>query len=85
MTGERKADNEIKEEGFYRKETTYGFFERKMSVPKGVKEAEIKAEYAYGVLEISMPRVAKNEALQNAKEIPVKQAVKPVFTKKMGA
>jgi HSP20 family protein len=79
VTGERKADKEIKEEGFYRKETTYGFFERRMSVPKGVKEADIKAEYANGVLEISMPRVAKNEALPKAKEIPVKQAVKQII------
>lgn len=45
-------------------------------MPKGVKEADIKAEYAYGVLEISMPRMAKNEALPKAGEIPVKQIIK---------
>lgn len=78
VTGERKADKEIKDEGFYRKETTYGFFERHMTVPKGIKEAEIKAEYANGVLEISMPRAAKTEALPKPKEIPVKQVVKLV-------
>jgi HSP20 family protein len=77
VIGERKADKEIKEEGYYRKEATYGFFERHMSVPKGVKEREIKAEYANGVLEISMPRMAKTDALPKTKEIPVKQTVKP--------
>ena len=77
VTGERKADKEVKEEGYYRKETTYGFFERHMSVPKGIKEADIKAEYDNGVLEISLPRPAKTEELPKAKEIPVKQAPKP--------
>jgi len=78
VTGERKADKEIKEEGYYRKESTYGFFERHMSVPKGIKDSDIKAEYADGVLEISMPRTAKVEGLPKVKEIPVKQAIKPI-------
>jgi len=76
VTGERKADKEIKEEGYYRKETTYGFFERHMSVPKGIKETEIKAEYDNGVLEISMPKAPKIEDLPKVKEIPVKHGVK---------
>lgn len=78
VSGERKADKDVKEEGYYRKESSYGIFERHMSVPKGLKESEIKAEYANGVLEISMPRVAKVEGLPKAKEIPVKQVVKPI-------
>jgi HSP20 family protein len=78
VTGERKADKEVKEEGYYRKETTYGFFERHMTVPKGIKEAEIKAEFDNGVLEISMPRTARVEELPKMKEIPVKQVIKPI-------
>jgi HSP20 family protein len=78
VTGERKADKEVKEEGYYRKETTYGFFERHMSVPKGIKESDIKAVFDNGVLEISMPRTAKTDELPKAMEIPVKQAVKPI-------
>lgn len=78
VTGERKADKEVKEDGYFRKEMTYGFFERHMSVPKGIKDSDIKAEYENGVLEISMPRPAKIEELPKAKEIPVKQAIKPV-------
>lgn len=76
VMGERKADKEIKEEGYYRKESSYGLFERHMSVPKGIKETEIKAEYDNGVLEISMPRVAAEIGLPKAKEIPVKHAAK---------
>lgn len=78
VTGERKADQEIKEEGYFRKESSYGLFERHMSVPKGLKETEIKAEYVNGVLEISMPREVKVYDQPKAKEIPVKQVVKPI-------
>ena len=78
VMGERKTDMEVKEEGYYRKESTYGLFERHMSVPKGIKESEIKAEYVNGVLEISFPRTVKVEGLPKAKEIPVKQVIKPV-------
>ena len=77
VTGERKVDEEVKQEGYYRKETAYGLFERHMSVPKGLKETEIKAEYVNGVLEISFPRAAKVEGVPKPKEIPVKHATKP--------
>jgi HSP20 family protein len=77
VTGERKAETEVKEEGYYRKEMTYGFFERHLSVPKGVGEKDIEAEYENGVLEISMPKPAPIEELPKAKEIPVKAALKP--------
>jgi HSP20 family protein len=76
VTAERKADKEIKEEGYYHKESSYGLFERHMSVPKGVKETEIKAMYANGVLEISVPRAAKTNGMPKAKEIPVKEIPK---------
>lgn len=77
ISGERKADKEIKEDGYFRKEMTYGSFERHMSVPKGLRESEIAAVYDNGVLEISVPRAAKVETLPKAREIPVKQATKP--------
>ena len=72
VMGERKAEKEIKEEGYFRKEATYGIFERHMTLPKGVKENEIKAEYDNGVLEIAIPKAPKTEELPKAKEIPVK-------------
>jgi HSP20 family protein len=78
VSGERKDDKEVKEEGYYRRETSYGSFERHITVPKGIKEADIKAEYDNGVLEISIPRLAKTEGLPKVKEIPVKVAIKPV-------
>jgi len=73
VTGERKADSEVKEEGYYRRETSYGLFERRMSVPKGITEAQIKADYDNGVLMITMPAAAKLEEHPKAKEIPIKR------------
>src|SRR6266568_779611 len=78
ITGERKADNEVKDERYYRRETSYGFFERRMTIPKGTKESDIAANYEDGVLEITMPKVAQVEGKPKAKEIPVKPTIKPV-------
>ena len=78
VSGERKAEQEVKEEGYYRKETSYGSFERHVSLPKVTREADIKAEYDNGVLEISIPRAAKTDGPPKAKEIPVRSATRPV-------
>lgn len=78
VIGERKVDSEVTEESYYRKESGYGLFERRMTVPKGIKETEIKAKYANGVLEISLPRAAKLNGEPKPKEIPVKAMTKPI-------
>jgi HSP20 family protein len=72
VTGERKLDKEVKEEGYYRRETSFGSFERHMSLPRGIKESEIKAEYDNGVLQITVPRAAAANGKPLAKVIPVK-------------
>ena len=78
VTGERKLDTEVKEAGYFRKETSYGFFERHVSLPKGVKESAIKAAYDSGVLEISIPRPAGVNGAPQVKTIPVTKAAKPI-------
>jgi HSP20 family protein len=79
VTGERRFDKEVEEEGYYRKESSYGTFERHISLPKAIKETDIKAEYDNGVLEISVPRAAGTNGKALAKTIPVEAAtpVKP--------
>jgi HSP20 family protein len=78
VTGERKLDNVVKEDGYYRKESSYGFFERHVSLPKGVKENDIKAVYDNGVLEISIPRPTSAIGALQAKTIAVTTPIKPV-------
>ncbi len=72
IKGERRQEKEVKEEGYYRKESSYGSFERHLPIPKGVTEADIKAEYEDGVLEVVVPGAAKGKEASKAKVIPVR-------------
>lgn len=71
VKGERKHEKEIKEEGYYRKESSYGAFERRIPVPATVKESDIKADYKDGVLEVVVTGAAKALPKPTAKEIPI--------------
>jgi len=77
IKGERESTEEIEDEDFYRMESCYGSFERDVPIPEGVKEKDIKAGYANGVLEIVMPGAAKPAVEPHeAKEIPIHTAAK---------
>ena len=55
IRGERKLDNEIKQENFHRIERAYGSFVRQFSLPATVDSAKIAAEYKDGVLTVKLP------------------------------
>ncbi len=61
IRGERKSIVDEKKEGYVFHETSYGTFERSMTLLDGVEADKVKASYKNGVLELSMP--AKAEAL----------------------
>ncbi|MFQ5736526.1 MAG: Hsp20/alpha crystallin family protein [Thermodesulfobacteriota bacterium] len=61
VKGERKSDVEEKKEGYLVHETSYGLFERSVTLPEGVNTSKVHATYKNGVLELTMP--AKAEAL----------------------
>ena len=71
IKGERRADKEVKEEGYYRKESSVGYFERHVVVPVGLKEADIKATYTDGVLEIRFPAEPVTPVKPAVKTIPI--------------
>ncbi|MCL4474164.1 MAG: Hsp20/alpha crystallin family protein [Actinobacteria bacterium] len=52
ITGQREEDKEIREDDFYRRERTYGSFERTVPLPDKVSEKDIEAGFEDGVLEI---------------------------------
>jgi HSP20 family protein len=56
LKGERSADNEVKEDNYYRRESTYGRFERSFTLPANVDPDKIKADYNDGVLKIEVPK-----------------------------
>jgi HSP20 family protein len=51
----RQRDMGEEKNGLKHRETSYGRFERSMTLPEGVKTEEIKANYRNGVLELTMP------------------------------
>jgi HSP20 family protein len=69
LSGERKQEKEEKADNFYRIEREYGRFYRAVPLPKGVKLEDVKATFADGVLEVSVPLPAKPEAAARKVEI----------------
>jgi HSP20 family protein len=61
IKGERSSENEVKEENFYRRERTYGGFQRIFTLPTGVDPDAITANYKDGVLKVSIPKPAGQE------------------------
>jgi len=62
ISGERKSEAEQKKDQYYRCEREYGSFYRSVPLPEGMKAEDVKATFADGVLEVSMPLPAAKEA-----------------------
>ena len=62
ISGDRKREEEEKKDDFYRCEREYGSFYRAVPLPEGVKLEDVRATFADGVLEVSVPLPAKAEA-----------------------
>jgi HSP20 family protein len=56
IKGEKKDEREETRGGCHRVERSYGSFERIIPLPAGVEEADAKAEFAKGVLTVTIPR-----------------------------
>ena len=56
LSGERKSENEVEEDKFYRRERTYGKFVRTFSLPADIDPERIAAEFKDGVLKIEIPK-----------------------------
>ena len=56
LRGERKVDNEVKQENYHRVERAYGSFTRSFTLPSVVDLEKIKADYKDGVLKVTLPK-----------------------------
>jgi HSP20 family protein len=56
VSGERRFEEEVKEDKYYRIERRYGSFSRSIALPQTIDENNIKATYDTGVLEVSVPK-----------------------------
>lgn len=68
IKGEKRKEEEVKEENYYRSERSYGAFLRSVELPKEVHGDKVKASFKNGVLEVRMPKTEEAKA----KEIKVK-------------
>ena len=68
IKGEKKKEEEIKEESYYRAERSYGSFFRTLELPKDVHADRVKASFKNGILEVRLPKTEEAKA----KEIKVK-------------
>lgn len=78
LTGERKEEKEEKKDNVYRTEREYGTFYRVVPLPEGVKPEDVKATFADGVLEVSVPLPARIEP--TVKKIEIQEPAKAART-----
>ncbi|MDY0121205.1 MAG: Hsp20/alpha crystallin family protein [Sulfurimonas sp.] len=70
ISGERNFKNEIKEEDYYKVETSFGKFQRHFTLPDNVDAENISASSSDGVLEIVLPKLKEKE--KEVKSIEIK-------------
>ena len=56
VQGERKQEKEEKNKKFHRIERSYGKFVRRFTVPLGIDESKVSADFKEGVLHIRLPK-----------------------------
>lgn len=56
VVAEKKAETEVSEKDYHKRERTYKRFERMVKLPVAVKVEEAKARLDNGVLEVSLPK-----------------------------
>ncbi len=64
ISGERKAEHETKQEGFYRLERAFGAFARSLTLPDGVDPDSVGAHFDRGVLEVRIPKPEQKKPRQ---------------------
>lgn len=69
ISGERNFKEEVKEEHYYKVETSFGKFQRSFSLPENIDMEKIGAKNENGVLEVVIPKLDK---IENSKKIEIK-------------
>ena len=80
IKGEKKKEQEEKEENYHRVERHYGSFERSFRLPDGIKTKELDAQYKDGILKLTLPKAEVSEVKKI--EVKEKKSGRKVKTKK---
>ena len=73
VRGERRFEEEVDEDRYYRVERRFGSFQRSLALPQGVRPDEIQAGYEDGILTVTVPK-AEEEKPQRI-EVKAKKTV----------
>src|SRR5271155_5342000 len=73
--GERKIENEEKEENYRRVERQYGSFTRTFTLPTTVDSEKVSATYDKGVLKIALPKKAEAKPKQIKVNVGTEKAI----------
>jgi HSP20 family protein len=77
IKGEKQEEKEEKQKDYYRRERSFGSFERSFHVPEGVDTDKVAATFKNGILLVTLPKSA--EAQKQAKKIEVKGGYQAEF------
>jgi len=58
LKGDRKFENEVKEQNYHRVERSYGTFTRTFSLPNSIDADKVGASYKDGILKVHVPKAA---------------------------
>ena len=61
LHGSRKAPECKDDECFHRQERNYGLFDREIQLPFTINQEKVEAEFANGILKISLPRAEQDK------------------------
>lgn len=61
ISGERKREEAKEGDGWYRREMSYGRFERNIALPDGTDASQLRASYDAGILDVTVPLPTKEK------------------------
>jgi HSP20 family protein len=61
IKGERRFEDKVEEDRYYRVERRFGSFQRSLALPQGVKAEDIQASYEDGILEVRVPKAEEEK------------------------
>lgn len=73
ISGERKQESSEQQGDYLMKESSYGSFQRSMTLPQGVDPSSIQARFDNGLLEVRVPNAARKQT-PSRRRIPVQGA-----------
>jgi HSP20 family protein len=86
IKGERKFEETVDEERYYRVERRFGSFQRNLALPQGVKPEDIQAGYEDGILTVSVPKAEEEKPQRiEVKARKTVEAKKTVEAEKTGS